>query len=443
MPNYGVLLVVGASGKQKTARKRERAVETPRQSVHGPGLGTSEQQVSNYSPCPLPTGIQGHRERFTSWCWAGIRDRNFLHAATLSRITKERCPWLHRVPSLALRARAPHPGCWNGRTGSAQVFCACLVRAGGGWTSLPWGILPSGDPRLRKQTRHPWPARNHLEMSLWNPGSLVTGPMDVAWWSRPAPGSRGALGLSLGEVGSNAAGFLQPSWVQTEREGTGGEELVSDRDAHQLPSAPALRPGLFPVTFGASPQTLGWRGVSWRCAWASTATRGSCTRNCSLRSDTGLGPSLPSDRCHPRLHGSGPTLGGSLARGPDPQDTFGKALAACTCRELRSGALGTRYRPPNRRPQARVTLVSVSPVELRTSRAGANWVLWPPGSAFTWRTWLTSTHLYCSPTGLDSRGLETQRRMELWYRLAGRVHASPAWRGTSAGCRPGAVSTEV
>lgn len=115
-----------------------------------------------------------------------------------------------------------------------------------------------------------------------------------------------------------------------------------------------------------------------------------------------------------------------MARGPDPQDTFGKALAACTCRELRSGALGTRYRPPNRRPQARVTLVSVSPVELRTSRAGANWVLWPPGSAFTWRTWLTSTHLYCSPTGLDSRGLETQRRMELWYRLAGRVHASPA-----------------
>ncbi|XP_030184178.1 uncharacterized protein LOC115522445 [Lynx canadensis] len=269
-------------------------------------------------------------------------------------------------------------------------------------------------------------------MSLWNPGSLVTGPMDVAWWSRPAPGSRGALGLSLGEVGSNAAGFLQPSWVQTAREGTGGEELVSDRDAHQLPSAPALRPGLFPVTFGASPQTLGWRGVSWRCAWASTATRGSGTRNCSLRSDTGLGPSLPSDRCHPRLHGSGPTLGGSLAREPDPQDTFGKALAACTRRELRSGALGTRYRPPNRRPQARVTLVSVSPVELRTSRAGANWVLWPPGSAFPWRTWLTSTHLYCSPTGLDSRGLETERRMKLarhrkvWYRLAGRVHASPA-----------------
>ncbi|XP_058550145.1 uncharacterized protein LOC131491349 [Neofelis nebulosa] len=296
MPNYRVLLVVGASGKQKTARKRERAVEKV---AHNP-----------YAPSTRHRLVGGQDPR--------------------------------QDPSPHLRPSPPSPA----RVCTAQ------------------GLAP--------------------------------------WSSRRS--ERAPAGRSLSATGT-LTNFHR--------------HLHSD-------------PGLFPVTFGASPQTLGWRGVSWRCAWASTATRGSCTRNCSLRSDTGLGPSLPSDRCHPRLHGSGPTLGGSLAREPDPQDTFGKALAACTCRELRSGALGTRYRPPNRRPQARVTLVSVSPVELRTSRAGANWVLRPPGSAFTWRTWLTSTHLYCSPTGLDSRGLETQRRMELvrhrkvWYRLAGRVHASPA-----------------
>lgn len=46
MPNYGVLLVVGASGKQKTARKRERAVETMRITAVRRGA------ASIYTPMP-------------------------------------------------------------------------------------------------------------------------------------------------------------------------------------------------------------------------------------------------------------------------------------------------------------------------------------------------------------------------------------------------------
>ncbi|XP_053061959.1 uncharacterized protein LOC128312384 [Acinonyx jubatus] len=265
-------------------------------------------------------------------------------------------------------------------------------------------------------------------MSLWHPGSLVTGPMDVAWWSRPEPGSRGALGLSLGEVGSNAAGRISTALLGADgarghrrggacqRQGRSPTSTGTCTPTRPLPRHLRSLPSDAGVERGQLEVRVGVRGDTW-------IVHSELLSTLRHRPQT---PSLPSDRCHPRLHGSGPTLGGSLAREPDPQDTFGQALAACTCRELRSGALGTRYRPPNRRPQARVTLVSVSPVELRTSRAGANWVLWPPGSAFPWRTWLTSTHLYCSPTGLDSRGLETQRRMELWYRLAGRLHAPPA-----------------
>lgn len=152
------------------------------------------------------------------------------------------------------------------------------------------------------------------------------------------------------------------------------------------PQAAACRPP-------ALVSLLRWLG----CAWAPTATRGSCTRNCSLRSETRLGPGLPSDRGHPRLLGPGPTPGGSSAREPDPQDASGGALAACTRRE-----------PP---PGARGALASASPVELRTRRAGA--------TGLSGRAWFTPTHLCSSPTGLETREVETRRRTELaWDRKA-------------------------
>lgn len=53
MPNYRVLLVVGASGKQKTARKRERAVEKVRvTAVQRGGPRFTPQCLAALTPLP-------------------------------------------------------------------------------------------------------------------------------------------------------------------------------------------------------------------------------------------------------------------------------------------------------------------------------------------------------------------------------------------------------
>lgn len=110
----------------------------------------------------------------------------------------------------------------------------------------------------------------------------------------------------------------------------------------------------------------------------------------------------------------------------------GRLWAAGTRYAVPSGARGNRYLPPNRCLQARGTLASVSPVE----PSSPGW--FSPGSLatcvpqLTWRVWLTSTRLYCSPTVFEVRGAVgtrrqmTQGRELIWpHRGAGRLHASP------------------
>lgn len=73
--------------------------------------------------------------------------------------------------------------------------------------------------------------------------------------------------------------------------------------------------------------------------------------------------------------------GGASATEPTRMSLSERLSAAGTCCAPRSGAHGTRYLPPNRRPRACVTLASVSPVELHASRAGADRLLRPQVSA--------------------------------------------------------------
>lgn len=121
-----------------------------------------------------------------------------------------------------------------------------------------------------------------------------------------------------------------------------------------------------------------------------------------------------------------------MAAEPTRMSRLERLRAADTCCALPSGVHGTRYLPPNRRPRAFVTLASVSPVELRASRAGADRVFPPQGSA----SHLARLAPFCTPLlltpGFEARGHkdESHTRIDLardrgWHRLPGRVHASP------------------
>lgn len=72
-------------------------------------LGAAGEQLEHP---PLLTGTQGLRECFAGWHWAGLtRDWSLLHAATLSRTTKEGPLGTQLRPD----AQAPEPWLVGGR----------------------------------------------------------------------------------------------------------------------------------------------------------------------------------------------------------------------------------------------------------------------------------------------------------------------------------------